>query len=413
MHSCSRRLWWLQLPLFLGATLACGGSELSIEVWSSEELGKIRSRIWDLDLPQDPTNRYANDPEAVEFGELLFYSTALSLDRTITCASCHDPAVGFADPAPLSQGLGVTKRHAPQLWNVGYQRWFYWDGRRDSLWSQALNPIEERSEMGLDRLNVLRRVRDDTTLNKAFTDIFGAFPNVLDLDLVAAAPEPDDPESDWSQGWLSLNETQQFELNSAFVFLGKALAAYEMTLVSGRSRFDRYASAVVAGDAKGQQFYTEEERLGLRLFIGKGRCFFCHTGPRFTDDEFHNLGLATIEDLGRLSAVEQVKDDPFNSGGAFSDAPDGVSAQFTSYLALSDEQAGQFKTGGLRDIASSPPYMHDGRFETLLDVVEFYSTLPGRVQVGHREDFMVPLLLDDEELNALVVFMESLSPEDR
>ena len=125
------------------------------------------------------------------------------------------------------------------------------------------------------------------------------------------------------------------------------------------------------------------------------------------------MGLATIEDLGRLSAVEQVKDDPFNSGGAFSDAPDGVSAQFTSYLALSDEQAGQFKTGGLRDIASSPPYMHDGRFETLLDVVEFYSTLPGRVQVGHREDFMVPLLLDDEELNALVVFMESLSPEDR
>lgn len=411
MCSHSRRLWWLQLPLLLGTTLACGNEELSVEVWSSDELGKIRSRVWDLDPPQDPTNRFANDPKAAAFGELLFYSTALSLDRTITCASCHDPALGFADSAPLSQGLGLTKRHAPQLWNVGYQRWFYWDGRRDSLWSQALNPIEERNEMGIDRLNVLRRVRDDATLNAAYSDTFGDFPNILDSALSAAAPEPENPDSDWHQGWLSLSEGEQFELSAAFVSLGKALAAYEMTLVSGRARFDRYADAVLSGDAEGQQFYTEEERRGLRLFIGKGRCFFCHTGPRFTDDEFHNLGLGTIEDLGRLSAVEQVKEDPFNARGLFSDSPDGTSAQFTSFLALSDEQAGQFKTGGLRDIASSPPYMHDGRLETLHDVVDFYSTLPGRVQVGHREDFMVPLLLDDDEIDALVSFMESLSPE--
>ena len=162
----------------------------------------------------------------------------------------------------------------------------------------------------------------------------------------------------------------------------KSDSGYEMTLTSGASRFDTYARAVVSGDKKGQQDYSAQERLGLRLFIGKARCFFCHTGPRFTDDEFHNLGLASIEDLGRISAVETVKAHPFNALGEYSDDRESQSARYTSYLTLSDEQAGQFKTSGLRNISQSPPYMHDGRFEHF-EVIEF--SLPGRVEVGHRE----------------------------
>ena len=120
--------------------------------------------------------------------------------------------------------------------------------------------------------------------------------------------------------------------------------------------------------------------------------------------------MASIEDLGRISAVETVKDHPFNALGEYSDDRESQSARYTSYLTLSDEQAGQFKTSGLRNISQSPPYMHDGRFDTLREVIQFYSLLPGRVEVGHREDFMVPLLLDDEELDALVAFLESLAP---
>ena len=192
--------------------------------------------------------------------------------------------------------------------------------------------------------------------------------------------------------------------------MGEAVEGGVQPEEGGKGKHGRAAAFAGQGDAEGQQAYSEQERLGLRLFIGKARCFFCHTGPRFTDDEFHNLGLSSIEDLGRISAVEIVKGHPFNALGDYSDDPESESAQYTSFLALSDEQAGQFKTGGLRNIQSSPPYMHDGRFETLEEVVEFYSLLPGRVEVGHREDFMVPLLLDEREIDALVAFLESLAP---
>lgn len=402
-----RTAWFLLAIVVLAA---CGPEAIKVETWTDDELGKIRSRVWRPATALDPTNRVSNNAEAQAFGELLFFSSELSLDRTISCATCHDPELGFSDGEPVSQGLGETRRHSPQLWNVGFQRWFYWDGRRDSLWSQALSPIEDPSEMGLDRLNVLRRVKSEPTLSEYYRTLFGEFPAVLESELISASPLGQDDQMGWLENWVTLTEEEQFEVNYAFANIGKAIAAYEMTLVSGESRFDTYARAVLAGDAEAQQSYSAQERLGLRLFIGKARCFFCHTGPRFTDDEFHNLGFSSIEDLGRISAVEEVKSHPFNALGAFSDDNAGESAQFTTYLTLSQEQAGQFKTGGLRNIESSPPYMHDGRFETLREVVEFYSLLPGRVEVGHREDFMVPLLLSDQELDALVAFLKSLAP---
>jgi len=400
----------LCLALYAGFVASCGAESLSVDSWTEEQIGKIRSRIWNLAPPIDPTNRVAQSTTAQQLGEQLFFTVELSSNRSVSCASCHDPMLGFSDGKALSEGLGVTRRHSPQLWNVGYQRWFYWDGRRDSLWSQALSPIEDPNEMGLDRLNALRRVQGDETLVRLYEEVFGELPSIVESELESASPLDVDDHPEWAQNWATLTQEDREQTDRAFTNLGKAIAAYEMTIVSGESRFDQYARAVISGDAQGQQAYTEAERLGLRLFIGKARCFFCHTGPRFTDDEFHNLGLSSIEDLGRISAVEVVKNDPFNSLGDYSDDVDSQSAQYTSFLTLSDEQAGQFKTGGLRNIQSSPPYMHDGRFETLREVVEFYSLLPGRVEVGHREDFMVPLLLDDEEIDALVAFLESLSP---
>jgi cytochrome c peroxidase len=393
-----------------GLLASCGAESPSVESWTDEEIGKIRSRIWNVSPPADSTNAVSQNVTAQQLGELLFFSVELSANKAVSCASCHDPMLGFSDGKVLSEGLGVTKRHSPQLWNVGYQRWFYWDGRRDSLWSQALSPIEDPNEMGIDRLNALRRVQGDETLLGLYEEVFGELPSIIESELESASPLDVDEHPEWADNWATLTQEAREQIDRAFTNIGKAIAAYEMTIVSGESRFDQYARAVISGDAQGQQAYTEEERLGLRLFIGKARCFFCHTGPRFTDDEFHNLGLSSIEDLGRISAVEAVKSHPFNSLGDYSDDIDGQSAQYTSFLTLSDEQAGQFKTGGLRNIQTSAPYMHDGRFATLREVVEFYSLLPGRVEVGHREDFMVPLLLDAQEIDALVAFLESLSP---
>ena len=150
----------------------CGAEPLPVESWTEEELGKIRSRIWDLSPPDDPTNRVAQDPRAQAFGELLYFSTLLSADQTVSCASCHDPALGLGDGQTTSTGLlQPTRRHAPHLWNIGYQRWFYWDGRRDSLWSQALSPIEDRNEMALDRLSLMRRIRNDEVLSPYYEEL--------------------------------------------------------------------------------------------------------------------------------------------------------------------------------------------------------------------------------------------------
>ena len=201
------------------------------------------------------------------------------------------------------------------------------------------------------------------------------------------------------------------EVDTIFANVGKAIAAFERTIIPGRSRFDRYADALAAGD-NGNDILTSEERLGLKLFIGSANCLNCHNGPLLTDNHFHNTGVPAVdglpEDLGRASGATKVAADPFNCLGAYSDASAKDCAELKYMQKTGEELVRAYKPGSLRGIAGRPPYMHAGQFANLAEVVDHYNGAPA-APAGHSE--LVPLDLTDDEKAAIVAFLVTLDAE--
>jgi cytochrome c peroxidase len=338
-------------------------------------------------VPPDPTNRWADDESAARLGHLLFFDAGLSASDTVNCATCHAPAYGFSDRRALAVGTGVGTRHSMTVLNAAHQRWFTWDGRADTLWSQAMQPFESPAEMNTPRVQVLGHVMEDPELLEAWERTFGGPPRL-------GTPA---------------------EVDASFARLGKAIAAYERKLVTGASAYDRWWTRRAAGDPRADDELTDEERRGLALFFGKANCFQCHHGPNFSDGEFHMLGLPEVDgapprDPGRYAVIDRVRTDPMNAAGPHSDDPDGPVAQVSASLARSPERWGEFRTPSLRNVAETPPYMHAGQAATLEDVVRFYSTLDGAVALDHhRESVLVRLDLTARERRDLVAFLGALT----
>ncbi|MEK9864124.1 MAG: cytochrome-c peroxidase, partial [Verrucomicrobiota bacterium] len=189
--------------------------------------------------------------------------------------------------------------------------------------------------------------------------------------------------------------------------------AYQRQLISSDSPFDRFVGRLRRGERHLlTPEFNQQHLRGLVIFTGKGQCTLCHAGPTLTDHEFHNIGLdrgGSELDRGRYPAVEQVKNDPFNGQGLFSDDPSLEANQALHYVTTRDSNLGEFKTPTLRNVARTAPYMHDGRFETLEEVVTFYSTLPDEPALGHREESLQPLGLRGDEVKDLVAFLETLT----
>ena len=269
-------------------------------------------------------------PEKIETGRRLFADTRLSRDGTIACTSCHDPERAFTKPEAVSPGVFGRRgrRNAPTVLNRAWGRVFFWDGRAATLEEQVLKPIED--------------------------------PNEMDLALTEASQRVGLPTGDIAQ----------------------ALASYVRSLMSGDSRFDRFA----AGD---RSALSPEERNGLRLFQGRGNCTFCHEGPNFTDEKLHNTGVAWASADDRTATPGRFLDE----GGA---AIDGLPST-----------RGAFKTPTLREVARTAPYMHDGSIATLDDVVDFYNR--GGRPNPHLDPDMHPLDFSDEDKRSLVAFLRSLS----
>jgi len=335
--------------------------------------------------PPDPTNKFADDPAAAALGKRLFFEKRFSSNGAIACATCHDPAKSFADGKSLSEGIAQGTRHVPTLLNAAYQRWLFWDGRSDSLWSQALHPLESPSEMGGDRATIAKVIAEDTELRAGYQSVFGAMP------------------------------ADGADVDRTFANVGKALEAYERGLTSGDSEFDRFAAALRSGDAEGEKRYPEAAKRGLALFAGKANCRLCHAGPLFSDGEFHNIGVPPLDkkpprDPGRLTGIDEVRKDPFNATGRLSDDPRGERAAELASLARTSEMWGEFRTPTLRNVARTAPYMHQGQYATLRDVLKYYSTLEGTVPAGHHgEQVIKPLHLADGEIDDLIAFLETLN----
>ena len=358
--------------------------------------------------PIDTTNQWSGDASAEAFGRVLFFEPALSPSGDISCATCHDPDLGWSDGERTSNTLAPVNRHAPSLWNLAWSRWQFWDGRCDSLWCQAAGPFENPAEMGSDRAFIAHTIADTPALSADYEAIFGALP---DLSTVPEHAIPGD-----SGAWAELPESTQNDVTAVFVNTLKAIAAYERLLVSPASRFDTFAEALGEDDRKGMSELTAQEQQGAALFADNAGCWQCHLGPTLSNREFHNIGLGPrdwlVTDVGRHDGITALRDNPFNSTGEWSDDPDAQVAWFVDHLVQTDEQQGQFKTPGLRNVATSAPYMHGGHFDTLAEVVDHYDLPLEQPELGHREESIIPLALFDEEKEALVAFLATLTSED-
>lgn len=363
--------------------------------------------------PPNPSNRYADSPEAARLGQQLFYETKLSGKGNLSCASCHNPALGWSDGRPQAVGIGTGVRNSPTLWNVSHQRWLFWDGRVDSLWAQSIHPLESPLEMGATRTGLYKRFQTDAGLRQAYEKVFGPLPAVSVNLPEQARPAPDSQVL--NQAWEGLSDSDRLAVNRFVSNLGKSFEAFERKLVSGESAFDRFARGLREKNPELQKALSVDAQQGLRLFIGRGQCLLCHSGPNFSDGEFHNLGLPAVPgakvDEGRYLGAQTVLADPLNGLSRFSDLPaDDPWADKLRYLSRQNSNRGEFRTPTLREVQHSGPYMHDGRFASLEQVIAFYNTPEAHTPaLGRREDTLQPLRLSGEEIQQLTAFLKSLS----
>lgn len=276
---------------------------------------------------------------AAELGKMLFNDPLLSGDRSISCASCHKPEFAFADTAVFSTGVNGkrSQRNTPTVMNVLMREQFFWDGRTASLEAQALLPIENPDEMNLPIAEAIKRLNENSFYRKAFKKIYGKIA----------------------------------DSNS----LSNAISAFERTLESSNTTFDRFMQEKDSLD--------ESELRGLDIFNEKGNCLDCHFGPDLTGDEFINIGLYNANDL--------------TDNGRFGITKDSA-------------DLGAFKVPGLRNIFLTAPYMHNGMFQTLEEVVEYYNdpdqVIPNSI---NRSDRIRKLRLSAQEKTDLVAFLKTLT----
>jgi cytochrome c peroxidase len=332
---------------------------------------------------RDASNRLTDQPAAIELGRRLFFDARLSGDGRMACATCHRPALGFADglPRSLDRDGRPLERNAPGLLDVGGQRWFGWDGAADSLWSFVLRPLGDPREMAADDGRLAALLGADPDLAPLARRAFGAAPGT----------------------------GQQLRVDVA-----KAIAAWLQTLVSPRTRFDAFRDALAAGDAAGVAAYPADALRGLRLFVGEGRCTACHTGPAFTHGEFHDIGRphmapGGVPDPGRHRGAAAVLASPYNRLGRFSDATDPTDAVHVRHLAPAHRNFGEFRVPGLRGALATAPYGHDGSMPTLADVIDHYSRLDPERLHADGEALLRPLRLDPGPAADLLAFLRSLS----
>ncbi len=345
-------------------------------------------------------------PAAAALGATLFFEQRLSRDGTVACATCHLIDRQFQDDLPQAVGVGRTNRRTMPLSGVARNAWFFWDGRRDSLWAQALVPLENLNEHAGTRTAYAHFIAD--AFGDRYERIFGPLP---DLGACRVAPSPLGTAAEQAAWAGDEPDDAARRRRPVFANLGKAIAAFERTIVHQPTRFDRFADAIAAGKApEGDAALSDQEVYGLRLFIGRANCVTCHNGPRFTDDHFHNTGVPPVdglpEDTGRAAGAKKVLADPFNCLGIHRDGGEEACGELRFMVREGEELERAFKTPSLRGASARPPYMHSGQIATIENVVDHYVRAPASVS-GHSE--LKPLKMSDKERAALIAFLGTLA----
>ncbi len=343
-------------------------------------------------VPASPTNAHADDAAAAAFGRTLFSDKQLSVDGTIACASCHREGDGFSDPRAFSVGVRgqLGGRHAMPITAVAFQRFTLWDGRGDSVWAQPLKAIENEKEMDLTRVELVRRIAQHH--EKAYTALFGPLPSTKGL------PPRGKPGM---AAWEALPASTRDAIDRVGANVGKAIEAFERTILCENTRFDQWAA--------GTGTLSQRELRGARVFVQNG-CDNCHSGPAFSDGEFHNIGIPST-DPGRAVGSELLLADEFNGAGVHSDDPNAGLAKLET-VTLESGTLGAFRTASLRGVGQRTFFGHAAHQRTLRGFIDDIYRRRGRgrrnATIGTLDPLMNRVNVGGNELDDLVAFLRTL-----
>lgn len=398
-------------------------------------------------------------------GEQLFFDGRFSASGGISCGSCHQPDLDFTDGLELAKGLEPLTRNTPTLINAVLLDWFFWDGRAPSLELQAMGPIqahkEHRSNRGQVAYVLFQYYRDSyeehfgpfpSSLTGLFTEgprsLAAAFPNLPPLSIKVAsyilgtvsdfqtqtsliqeaankkqAPNKylaeqltlqETKPSSWTEGFKNLSSQQQTDLNQVFLNFAKALATYQRQIIALDSPFDAFVARLAESEVPENSFqekFGQDEWLGFRVFAESG-CINCHNGPNFTDQQFHNIGLPFHRqlDIGRARGIIEAKESPITCRDlGHSQRESCRELEYVQTDSLSN--VGAFKTPTLRNLGKTAPYMHDGRFSTLSQVLDHYEDSEIEAGLGHRSESLQKLSWTAQERRLLEDFLKSLQSD--
>ena len=382
--------------LLLAATPAAHAELLE---FSAAEVAAIaRHGPWPPPLARDASNRVSGSRAAARLGERLFADARLSRDGATSCATCHVPAFLFTDRRATAMGHAQAPRNTLSVLNARFNRWFGWAGAADSLWLASIRPLMDAREMGGAERHVVALLRSQQDLARGYAEAFGR-------------PPPGDDDA-------------------LLADLGKALAAYQETLVSGPTAFDHFREALARGDRRAAARYPVAAQRGLKLFVGSAQCNLCHFGPAFTNGEFDKVGIPVRDaagnfDWGRYDGVKALRASRFNRLSRHSDDTSGAGATGTRHASLDAEAYGAYKVPSLRNVALTAPYMHNGSLATLHDVVRHYSEINAEklhIAASHPhpepgeplpprpvESPLRTLALSEAQVDDLVAFLRTLT----
>ena len=356
--------------LLCTAQLACVQAA-PVPAFTNGELQTIQSLgPWPPPRRPDPGNRVSGQAQAIELGRRLFRDPRMSPVGYISCVTCHQPDRSFTDHKARAHGLADLPRNTPALANLSQQRWFGWGGTSDSLWMASIRPMLDAREFDSDPKTIARLFERDPELAACYRKVFHVSP--------------------------------RRDLQRTVVNVGKALAAYQETLVTARTPFDAFRDALARKDLAAAAAYPEAAQRGLQLFVGPAGCVACHAGPNFSDGDFHpgpavdagavSLRTAAGVDSGRLEGARILKASPLNLLGRFNDDPTHSNARATRSLVVQEGMRGQYRTPGLRNVALTGPYLHDGRLERLQDALQHRSHHPAEALAPRQVEDLAAFL---------------------
>jgi cytochrome c peroxidase len=330
----------------------------------------VNAEFWQSLAPKDNPGTDAQ----VALGRKLYFDTRLSRDGSVACATCHDVSRGFSDHRNTSEGIGdqIGRRNAPPTMNAAFYETQFWDGRAATLEDQAKLPIVNPIEMGMpDGKAAAAAIAADAEYQAAFQAAYGRQPNYEDI--------------------------------------GRALAAFERTLIFLSAPFDRFARGEVNA-------ISADARAGFALFNGKARCNACHqmssSRPLGTDNRFHNIGVSArhqnFEELAKRGLAAIAKDDSVESIDRLALETD-LAELGRFVVTRSRADVGAFKTSQVRNVGVTAPYMHDGTLQTLWDVVDHYNK--GGEANPYLDGGIEPLALTEQEVDQVVAFLFTLTDD--